>query len=97
VCFIDGNGEKMISSYTLVYWNDKGLYVGKIREMPGIYSEAETLDKLVKNLQITYQQLMVNQPEPKSLLNVKTMPIVLTSGERGKNVGKTLHNVRFRY
>ncbi|PKL51179.1 MAG: HicB family protein [Candidatus Riflebacteria bacterium HGW-Riflebacteria-2] len=86
----------MIRSYTLVYWSNEGLYVGKIREMPGIYGEAETLDKLVKNLQITYQQLMANQPEPKSLRNVQTMPIVLTSGERGKSAGKILHKVRCR-
>lgn len=78
----------MIRLYTLVYWSNEGRYVGKIREMPGIYSEAETLEQLVENLQITYQQLMTNQPEPKQLRNVQTMPIALTSA---KSAGKTVH------
>jgi len=81
----------MVGLYTLVYWNDEGSYVGRIREMPGIYSEAESLDKLVKNLQTAYQQIMKNQPEPKSLRNVQTIPIVLTSG---KSVGKNPNKVR---
>jgi predicted RNase H-like HicB family nuclease len=73
-------GEEMTKSYTLVYWSHEGRYVGKIREMPGIYSEAETLAELEANLQTTYQQLMINQPEPKSLRNVQTKPITLTFG-----------------
>ena len=81
----------MIRSSTLVYWNNEGRYVGKIREMPGVYSEAETFDELVENLQITYQRLMTNQPEPKSLRNVQTRLITLTFG---KSVGKTAHRVR---
>lgn len=83
----------MIRSYTLVYWNNEGHYVGKIREMPGIYDEAKTIEELVEKLQITYQKVMTSQPEPKSLRNVQTMPIVLSSG-KGKNVGKTLNKVR---
>jgi len=68
----------MTRSYTLVYWSNEGRYVGKIREMPGVYSEAETLEALETNLQTTYRQLMTNQPEPKSLRNVQTKPITLT-------------------
>ena len=70
----------MTRSYTLVYWSNEGRYVGKIREMPGVYSEAETLEALEANLQKTYRQLMTNQPEPKSLRNVQTKPITLTCG-----------------
>ena len=70
----------MTRSYTLVYWSDEGRYIGKIREMPGVHSEAETLEALESNLQKTYRQLMTNQPEPKSLRNVQTKPITLTFG-----------------
>ena len=34
----------MIHNLRLDYWIDDGLYIGKIREIPGIFSQGETLD-----------------------------------------------------
>ena len=36
----------MIRTFTLDYWIDDGWYVGKLREVPGIFSQGETFEEL---------------------------------------------------
>ena len=36
--------------FTLEYWMDEGWYVGRIKEVPGVFSQGETLDKLEDNI-----------------------------------------------
>ena len=35
-----------MAAFTLDYWTDDGWYVGKLREVPGIFSQGKTLDEL---------------------------------------------------
>lgn len=67
----------MTTYHTLVYWKNKNLYVGKIRGLSGLYSEAETIEELEKKLQTAYRQLIAINPEPQSLSSVKTKSITL--------------------
>ena len=32
--------------FTLEYWTDEGWFVGKLREVPGVFSQGETLEEL---------------------------------------------------
>ena len=34
----------MKRAFTLEYWQDDGWYVGKFREVPGVFSQGETLE-----------------------------------------------------
>ena len=34
----------MKRAFTLEYWKDDGWYVGKIKEIPGVFSQGETLE-----------------------------------------------------
>jgi predicted RNase H-like HicB family nuclease len=43
---------------TLVYWEDEGWIVGKIKEIPGVFSQGETLDELKENIRDAYQLMM---------------------------------------
>lgn len=43
--------------FTLEYWMDDEWYVGKLREIPGIFSQGETLDELEENIQDAYQMM----------------------------------------
>lgn len=57
----------MKHSFTLEYWQDDGWYVGKLREVPGVFSQGETLEELEKNIEDVYQLIMeeeqhVNHP-----------------------------------
>ncbi|MCI0419177.1 MAG: type II toxin-antitoxin system HicB family antitoxin [Acidobacteria bacterium] len=41
--------------FTLEYWMDDGWYVGKLREVPGVFSQGETLEELEQNIQDAYR------------------------------------------
>ncbi len=45
----------MQKHFTLVYWIDKGWYVGKLKEIPGVFSQGETLDDLEDNICDAYK------------------------------------------
>ena len=36
----------MIRHFTLEYWEDDGGYVGRRREVPGVFSQGDTLEAL---------------------------------------------------
>ena len=38
----------MSKHFTLEYWQDKGYYVGKLKEIPGIFSQGKALEDLKK-------------------------------------------------
>ena len=37
--------------FTLEYWQDDGWYVGKLKEIPGIFSQGETIKELEENIE----------------------------------------------
>jgi hypothetical protein len=54
----DARDFMVIKNMTIEYWYDAGLYTGKLMNMPGIYSQAQTLDALGDNIIKAYQHLM---------------------------------------
>lgn len=46
---------------TLQYWLDEGWYVGKIKEIPGVFSQGETLDELRENIRDAYRLMMEDE------------------------------------
>jgi predicted RNase H-like HicB family nuclease len=40
----------MIKNYTLEYWLDDEWYVGRLRDVPGVFSQGETLNELEENI-----------------------------------------------
>ena len=36
----------MARRFTLEYWLDEGFYVGRLKEVPGVFSQGETLKDL---------------------------------------------------
>ncbi len=53
----------MIRSFTLDYWIDDGWYVGKLREVPGVFSQGETFEELKMNIKDAFE-LMVLEISP---------------------------------
>ncbi len=49
--------------FTLEYWQDGGLYVGKLREIPGVFSQGETIEELEANIEDAYQLIMAEEAE----------------------------------
>ncbi len=51
----------MKRAFTLEYWQDDGWYVGKLKEVPGVFSQAETLQELEENIEDAYKLLMEDE------------------------------------
>jgi len=47
--------------FTLEYWLDEGWYVGKLKEVPGVFSQGEALDELENNIREAYHLMMVEE------------------------------------
>lgn len=47
----------MKHEFTLEYWEDDGWYVGKLKEVPGVFSQGETLAQLEENIADAYRMM----------------------------------------
>jgi predicted RNase H-like HicB family nuclease len=54
----------MPRNFTLEYWLDDGWYVGRLLEVPGVFSQGETLKELEDNIKDAYQLMMREQITP---------------------------------
>lgn len=52
----------MQHSFTLDFWIDDGWYVGKLREVPNVFSQGESLEELKTNIQDAYRLMMEEAP-----------------------------------
>ena len=48
----------MKKTFTLEYWIDEGWYVGRIKEIPGVFSQGEDYEELVDNIHDAYKLMM---------------------------------------
>ena len=49
--------------FSLEYWMDEGWFVGRLKEVPGVFSQGETLNELEENIADAYR-LMVSESYP---------------------------------
>ncbi len=54
----------MRRTFTLEYWKDEGWYVGRLKEVPGIFSQAESLKKFEENIREAYNLMMSTEVFP---------------------------------
>lgn len=54
----------MTRLFTLEYWVDDNWYVGRLREVPGVFSQGETLKELEDNIREAYALMMEDEIEP---------------------------------
>ena len=52
----------MRRSFTLEYWIDDDWYIGRLKEVPGVFSQGESLTELEDNIRDAYQLLIEGQP-----------------------------------
>jgi len=56
-------GLKMARRFTLEYWLDDGFYVGRLKEVPGVFSQGETLKDLKENIIDAYNLMLEDEEE----------------------------------
>ena len=64
----------MLKHFTLEYWTDEGWYVGRLKEIPGVFSQGESLQELEDNIREAYH-LMIEDETPLPVANVQTKEI----------------------
>ena len=52
----------MRRSFTLTYWRDDDWYVGRLEEVPGVFSQGETLEELEENIRDAYELVRSETP-----------------------------------
>jgi predicted RNase H-like HicB family nuclease len=66
----------MVRHFTLEYWIDDGWYVGKLREVPGVFSQGETLEELEDNIKDAYH-IMLDEEEQTERSDVRVKELEL--------------------
>ena len=56
--------SKQVRTLTLEYWRDERWYVGRLREVPRVFSQGETLQELEENIRDAYGLMRGEQDEP---------------------------------
>ncbi len=51
-----------MTKLTLEYWEDEGWLVGRLVEVPGVFSQGETLKELKENIQDAYKLMLDSDP-----------------------------------
>ncbi len=54
----------MLRRFTLEYWIDEDWYVGRLKEVPSVFSQGETLEELESNIQEAYKLMMEEEVSP---------------------------------
>lgn len=71
----------MRRSFLLEYWLDDGWYVGHLKEVPGVFSQSETLEELEDNIRDAYELLTADEgfvaAPTGAISKPRTGPIVL--------------------
>jgi predicted RNase H-like HicB family nuclease len=66
----------MRGHFTLEFWRDGDFYVGRLLEVPGVFSQGETMEELRENIQDAYD-LMVTQERSPAPAAAQQQPVEL--------------------
>jgi predicted RNase H-like HicB family nuclease len=67
----------MEHQFTLEYWQDDDWFVGRLKEVPGVFSQGEALAELERNIEDAYQLVMASGPMDPPPASAKAKPVLL--------------------
>ena len=59
-----------MSQFTLEFWEDEGWFVGRLIEVPGVFSQGETLEELQENIRDAYRMMIESYPKESSSVHL---------------------------
>ncbi len=65
----------MSQTFLLEYWCDDDWYVGRLKGVPGVFSQGKTLDELEDNIRDAYR--MIIEEEETAPLGAQTKAVVV--------------------
>lgn len=81
----------MRRTFTLEYWQDEGWYVGQLREVPGVFSQGETLTELEENIRDAHE-LVSERPRSPDRLDARRVRGV---GSQRRTEGRLLRTPHY--
>jgi len=67
----------MSQTFILDYWQDDGWYVGRLRGVPGVFSQGQDMEELEENIRDAYQMMLEDESQAPTHSTAK--PIVIES------------------
>jgi predicted RNase H-like HicB family nuclease len=61
--------------FTLEYWQDDGWFIGKLREIPGVFSQGKTLEELKENIIDAYRMMLAEYDTGEKKSDSKSMEL----------------------
>jgi predicted RNase H-like HicB family nuclease len=52
----------MPKTLTLEYWIEDGWFIGRLKEIPSVFSQGETLEELEENIRDAYRLMLETEP-----------------------------------
>lgn len=65
----------MQRSFVLEYWEDDGWFVGRLKGIPGVFSQGETLEELEENIRDAYKMMVDDEDAPPGTARTKDLAI----------------------
>ncbi len=68
----------MIRKFSLEYWKDEDWYVGRLKEITGIFSQGKTLEELEQNIKEVFILMLQEQQQEKitnKLIHIKELEV----------------------
>ena len=65
----------MARNFTLEYWLDEGWYVGRLKEVPGVFSQGESIEELQENIRDAYHLMVEEESLPEIAVETKEIGI----------------------
>lgn len=65
----------MVRRFTLEYWIDDGWYVGRLMEVPGVFSQGESIQELEENIRDAYHLMLEEEALPDVAVQTKVIEI----------------------
>jgi len=55
--------RKLLRYFTLEYWRDEDWYVGRLKEVPGVFSQGKSLPELEENVRDAYRLMLETEED----------------------------------
>ena len=81
-----------MKQFTLEYWTDDGWYVGRLKEMPVVMSQGETLEELQEMIRDAYR-LIVDDATESAFVPSERHEIAISLRSGGSSCGVLLNAV----
>jgi predicted RNase H-like HicB family nuclease len=65
----------VLSHFTLEYWIEDNWYVGRLKEVPGVFSQGESLAELEENVRDAYRMMREEEDFPHPGSQTKALEI----------------------